>query len=684
MPINFPSNLVSTNGNFALILAQDTAIQGWTHVATTAERDALEEETMRCPGAVVVVGTIPYIYTSTDTTDSPWVNVNNWDRLDEVGGSDTIEGLTDVSVSNKQPNQVLLWDNSGNAWVNETLAYSDVAGTPVLGLAATTNLYSDLDSLPVLGLAATTNLYGDLEELPTFVGGDNTTIVETVNGAGGIEYTINATGGGGGGDATVAAGIAQFPDTDISIPLTGQVLVYDTNDGAWNNVSRSFANDITVNTLPASGDGSLTFDGTDRFFYSPTDTSSFLTSVSLGDLTDVDPTGATPGQILEYDGADWVAADAPADAVTSVNAATGTVILNLDDIEGVLVPTPGNGDVLQFNGVSWVNNALPGGGDAQTANGIDQFVDVGYAGAPTSGQTLEWVGSTWRNVASSKLDTLSVATDPASGGGSLSFDGADELTFTPADVPVDSVNGSTGVVVLDLDDLDNVPAFVPLQGDKILQSSTTGTLSWVDPPTGGGGDATVAGGLPQFDDTAITSPTNGQVLQYNNATSDWENINLPFNSIDITGSNITNLPGISAGIVSAGAFNSILVGSGTDYVPGYAADEHASMTFNGDPADGDYYMVLAMPCAAVIQSVTAKTVGSGAIINYQVMKGTLGTSETAVHAVTGATNTKANVASITSSSLAEGDELWVALDTAANLGQFTITVNYRPSPRFTA
>lgn len=452
MPILYPDNITTNNPDLPLILAEDTTIQGWSHVPDIAARNALPDA-MRIEGAVVVVGDIPYVYKSTDFSNGAWSTAGNWEEVGG-GGSETLDGLTDVGITSPQPNQVLMWDNSGSVWRNETLAYSDVAGTPVLGLVATTNLYSDLDSLPVfglvaetnlysdldslpvLGLAAETNLYGDLDEKPTFVASTGMTINTSVNPAGGTEYTFISTGGGGGGgDATVAGGLGQFPDTDIATPINGQVLVYDTNDAAWNNVSRSFANDITVSPLPPVGGGALVYDGTSILSFAPADLSPYLTSVSLADLTDVDPAGATTGQILEYDGADWVAADAPTGGVTSVNSQTGAVSLSLGNLTDVDTGGASAGSILEYDGADWVVGSIPGGGDALTSNGIDQFSDVGYAGSPSAGQTLEWVGAGWRNVASSKLTSLQINTAVATGNGSLSFDGTDELTFTPADVP---------------------------------------------------------------------------------------------------------------------------------------------------------------------------------------------------------------------------------------------------------
>mgnify|MGYP001590846470 FL=1 len=686
MPINFPSNLKATNGEFALIRAEDTAIQGWTHVSTTAERNALQEETMRCPGAVVVVGTIPYVYTSAVVTDGPWGNVDNWVRLDESGGPETIEGLTDVDVNSPQPDQVLLWDNSGQKWVNETLAYSDVAGTPVLATVAQTGLYSDLEARPifatvaetglysdlegrpVLGTTATTNLYGDLSELPSFVGGTGITITEGVNGAGGVSYTFT---GGTSGSTTLDA----LTDTDITTPLNGQVLMYEINDGTWDNVSRSFANDITVQALPAAGGGQLSYDGISVLRFSPADLSPYLTSVGINDLTGVDTGGAVSGSILEYDGSDWVVGSIPSAPVASVNGETGVVIITLDDVEGVVVPSPGTGDVLTFNGVSWVNQALPGGGDALVANGIDQFVDVAYnGGTPTSGQMLEWVGATWRNVASSKLDTLTVATSAASGGGSLSFDGADELTYTPPDL-------SAFLTSVSLNSLTDVSTAGATPGEVLKYNGSSWAPAADD---AGGGGATELGGNNTYRSKLFStggSPLSGDSIIYNSGDDEWQAAKVKYGDLDLTGADLVDNPGFTNAIYPLATTNGILghLGGG-QYGVAKAAEEHETITMISNPPDGEYYMAVAIPAGGTVSKVTATVVGSGATFQYRVWTGTLGGTTTAITALT--TCTTKGDATLQSSSLTENQELWVEIASAADVEQLSITVKHSNNLKF--
>ncbi len=687
MPINFPSNLKATNGEFALIRAEDTAIQGWTHVSTLAERNALQEETMRCPGAVVVVGTIPYVYTAAVVTDGPWGNVDNWVRLDEAGGTETIEGLTDVDVNSPQPNQVLLWDNSGSKWVNETLAYSDVAGTPVLATVAQTGLYSDLEARPifatvaetglysdlegrpVLGTTATTNLYGDLSELPSFVGGTGITITESPNGAGGVEYSFS---GGTSGSTTLDA----LTDTDITTPLNGQILMYETNDGTWDNVSRSFANDIRVIPLPASGGGQLVYDNISQLRFSPADLSPYLTSVGIDDLTGVDTGGAVNGSILEYDGSDWVVGTIPSSPVTSVNGETGTIILTLDDIEGVVVPAPGTGDVLTFNGVSWINQALPGGGDALVANGIDQFADVAYAGGgATSGQMLEFVGATWRNVASSKLNTLTVATGTASGSGSLSFDNTNELTFVPPDL-------SPYLTSVSLNSLTDVSTSGASNGQVLKYNGSSWAPAADD--TGGGGGTELGGNNTYRSKLFGTggNPSGGDSIVYNAIADEWEAKKVKYADLDLTGADLVDNPGFSNAIYPLATTNGLLghLGGG-QYGVAKAAEEHETITMISNPPDGEYYMAVAIPAGGTVSKVTATVVGSGATFQYRVWTGTLGGTTTAITALT--TCTAKGDATIQSSSLTENQELWVEIASAANVEQLSITVKHSNDLKFT-
>jgi len=75
------------------------------------------------------------------------------------------------------------------------------------------------------------------------------------------------------------------------------------------------------------------------------------------------PEGTVSGDILYWDGADWVVLGIGAeDDVLTVNGAVpnwkpplGGGVEYLDDLTDVTISTPSEGDVLRFNGTSWVN-----------------------------------------------------------------------------------------------------------------------------------------------------------------------------------------------------------------------------------------------------------------------------------------------------------------------------------------
>lgn len=97
----------------------------------------------------------------------------------------------------------------------------------------------------------------------------------------------------------------------------------------------------------------------------------------LDDLTDVAVAGPTTGQILEYNGALWV------------NVTPTAATYALDDLTDVVINTPANGQVLKYNGAFWVNS--------NAVNNLTDLGDVTISSVAT-GQLLRYNGSTWTNV----------------------------------------------------------------------------------------------------------------------------------------------------------------------------------------------------------------------------------------------------------------------------------------------
>jgi len=144
------------------------------------------------------------------------------------------------------------------------------------------------------------------------------------------------------------------------------------------------------------------------------------------------------------------------------------------------------------------------------------------------------------NIPKASTDTLGVIKvgtnlniDPdgtlnATGGGATIDDSTTAVDKTwSSDKISNELSGKadTGDIPTDLSELNNdtgysVVSFTQLQltGTKIAEIDIDGTVIDIYAPTGGGGGSSTLAGLS---DVAISSPTDGQVLRYNNGT--WEN-----------------------------------------------------------------------------------------------------------------------------------------------------------------
>lgn len=89
----------------------------------------------------------------------------------------------------------------------------------------------------------------------------------------------------------------------------------------------------------------------------------------------------------------------------------------------------------------------------------------------------------------------------------------------PSDL-VSSVNGETGAVVLDLGEINDVDTTAATDGYVLTYDGDTST--WVSAPT-----ASTVNALPDLNDVTLTAPSDGQVLTYNTGTSQWVNESLP-------------------------------------------------------------------------------------------------------------------------------------------------------------
>lgn len=119
-----------------------------------------------------------------------------------------------------------------------------------------------------------------------------------------------------------------------------------------------------------------------------------ISDLSVNDLSDVVVTSATNGQVLKYNGTNWVnAADS-----------TGTTINAINDIGDVTITSVSEGQVLKYNGSAWINAADSTG---TSINALDDIGDVTITSV-SNGQVLQWNGTAWVNAEATAAATTSI------------------------------------------------------------------------------------------------------------------------------------------------------------------------------------------------------------------------------------------------------------------------------------
>ncbi len=167
-------------------------------------------------------------------------------------------------------------------------------------------------------------------------------------------------------------------------------------------------------------------------------------AAALDDLTDVVITTPASGEVLTYDGTNWV------------NDTAGAGSLALDDLTDVTITTPSTGAVLKYNGTAWIDDA--------------------EAGIPPT--LLDAKGDI---IVATAADTAARLAVGGTNGHVLTVDSAEATGLKWA--------AQTGGGASALDDLTDVVITTPTTNDVLLYNGT----NWVNdtsPGGGGGGGAT--------------------------------------------------------------------------------------------------------------------------------------------------------------------------------------------------
>jgi hypothetical protein len=221
---------------------------------------------------------------------------------------------------------------------------------------------------------------------------------------------------------------------------------------------------------------------------------------------------------LRYNGSAWVDAQLNSSDLNNDSGFIANITAEpIGDLSDVVLTSPTNGQVLQYNGTNWVNATGGGGGATQ----LNELTDVTITAAAT-GEVLRYNGSAWVDA---QLDYSDLSGTPTL---VTDLNGLSDVTITTAATgEVLRYNGSAWVdAQLNSSDLNNDSGFItgitaePIGdlSDVVLTSPTNGQYlqyngtNWVNVNASGGGGATQ---LNELSDVTITAAATGEVLRYN-------------------------------------------------------------------------------------------------------------------------------------------------------------------------
>ena len=285
-------------------------------------------------------------------------------------GASTLGALSDVDVTGAVATNVLKYD--GANWVDGSVAYSEVSGTPSLATVATTGAYSDLSGTPSLATVATTGAYSDLSGLPTLgtaaaldVGTSANNVVQ-LNGS----AQLPAVDGSQltGISVTVAA-LNDIGDVSAASPNGDDLLAYNSTSGDWETRAQATNTVVSTTTTAAAIDNK----GINTYsFLSSSVTLTIPQATQLNGLAIFNNTASSTQQTISGSSVLFVVSGninvssftlEPGETRTFLVRAAGIFHeISADRLErqgDVNISSPANGEALIYNSTSgWENGAV--------------------------------------------------------------------------------------------------------------------------------------------------------------------------------------------------------------------------------------------------------------------------------------------------------------------------------------
>lgn len=338
-----------------------------------------------------------------------------------------------------------------------------------------------------IGDAANENLTWDGDDLKLDIDGSNLTVNGGTTGQG-----LSVASDGTVTFVDLVDVLNDLSNVNASSPSTNDALIYDGTNWVPGSVTVGSLNDLgDVSITSVATDNILQYNGTNWVNATP---ATLAGDINLGDLGDVTGSTVSAGTYKTFtpnsNGYEFV----------DLRTAT-TSYIRLRDLENVTNTTATTtGLLLQYNHSNQLWEYETPAGMAQSYINLNGLKDVGPTNGdlvPSDGQILRW------STASSPARYTAVT--PGNLAGDMNIGELNDVSFT-------------GVTLLN---------------NMVLKYNGS---NW----TAGSATVSVSG----LSDTNISSLSNGQILQYNSSTGDWENS-------DPAGSGVTSIT-VSAGTGLAG------------------------------------------------------------------------------------------------------------------------------------
>jgi hypothetical protein len=264
-------------------------------------------------------------------------------------GVSTLGALTDVDVTGAVATNVLKYD--GANWIDGSVAYSEVTGTPTLATVATTGAYSDLSGTPSLATVATTGAYSDLTGTPTLGTAAALDVGTSANNVVQLDGTAKLPAVDGSQLTNLPSGastLGALTDVDVTGAVATNVLKYDGANWIDGSVAYSEVTGTpTLATVATSGAYSDLSGTPSLATVATTGAYSDLTGTpTLGTAAALD-VGTSANNVVQLDGT----AKLPAVDGSQLTGISATVAA-LNDIGDVSAAAPNNGDVIAYNSTS--------------------------------------------------------------------------------------------------------------------------------------------------------------------------------------------------------------------------------------------------------------------------------------------------------------------------------------------